>query len=746
MTIFRQLWVVLFVYATTVSAADYLSSEFHPIEGKNLAACKKKLNELTAGWCEIRQSVQHPSISSVWPKEIDQRTRMVTGPSSILEAWNSSAFDKTGYKLYFMGGGHADYGGNEVYEFDLKQGMWTRLTNSSPLNKLYIARDYDLGSPQPWRRLCWMQDIHSVPASPHTYDGLIFSSKTRTLFLYVMRAANGSCFEDKTDRYRNHDDILGNRSVSMGWYEFNPDRVSSRNGLLPLTWKKVFSVANLESKSINQGYPVSAEMGNGDLVFGSKFITQRYDPYKPDISTSKRFSSLADWGDGNMVYDKYRNIVWSLHKKALLSFDGNNGKLLYKIAAQVPHGKSIAVASDKKLYSWDGTGNISVINPDDDRRWKTLDWGVNGPPVGNSRVYGKWVYLEKENLFVGLSTHKTGVWVYKHPGNPVYAEYSEINPQQLIDQAKSGDSVTIPPGTYRSGLFINKSLSVNLKDVLLWGTVNNKGILNIKCDDCKVVIENFSADGIKANCRWGNCAAIKAEGIRFDLSLNKVYINGTVMGILTDNRGGQLILENSLIENTGQNSNSTTLGHGFYAGKIDRVVVKNSIIRRTFRKGHIFKSRAPDTLIENSIFAGMDGRHSRIIDFPCGGKLTIRNSVLQQGKQTDNIDLISVGTEPQHCGGGVHSSDISIKDSWLIFDRNESASEPAANYGFNRIFTWRAPMINLDITDNRIVESTGRLKFDGEGKVPDLSAKNRMFSSRKAAGLGPKELPSISIK
>ncbi len=64
------------------------------INGNNLKDCVTKLTRQGAGWCEISVSKQHPSISSVWPKNLDKKTRMRTGPASILIAWNGAAFDK----------------------------------------------------------------------------------------------------------------------------------------------------------------------------------------------------------------------------------------------------------------------------------------------------------------------------------------------------------------------------------------------------------------------------------------------------------------------------------------------------------------------------------------------------------------------------------------------------------------------------------------------------------------------------
>ena len=186
--------------------------------GDNLKDCVSQLNKQGLGWCEIIANDQHPSISSVWPKNLDDKTSMVTGPASILIAWNSAAFDKEKRILYFWGGGHADYGGNEVYRFDLNIGKWKRLTNPSPLNHLFVMSDYNWRPDQPWRRLCWMPNVNKIPASAHSYDGLIFSHKTKTIFLYAMRPANGSCIEDKTDAYKKNSIVHNHREMMRGWY------------------------------------------------------------------------------------------------------------------------------------------------------------------------------------------------------------------------------------------------------------------------------------------------------------------------------------------------------------------------------------------------------------------------------------------------------------------------------------------------------------------------------------------------
>mgnify|MGYP002712968802 CR=1 FL=1 len=712
--------------------------------GRNLNDCATKLSRYSGGWCEIVAEKNAPSISSVWPENLDKKIHMVVGPKSVLTAWNSAAYDTERQLLYFMGGGHRDYGGNEVYQFSLLEGRWQRLTDPSPLDFLYVNNDYGQRKQKPWRRLCWLPDINQVPGSSHTYDGLIFSHKTDTLFLYSYGSANGSCIEDKEDAYKNSPKILGDRKVSAGWYEFNPSSGDSRNGLEPLQWRKVFDYSDFKISKIHQSYPASVELPNGHLVFGSKFKTVIYDPSKEENRSLMAFSGQADWGDGLKSYDKKRDLIWSIHKNSLLAFDAKTGRNTRQIKQTVPHGKSLAFDDNGIIYSWNGSSKVFQFDPDDEQeQWKMFDWTGNGPVLGDQRVYGKWQYIKEKDLFVGLSSEKTGVWIYKHPKHKKAINFSKLNMNEMLKNAKIGAVVKVPPGNYIQGLVIQKSLTVQLKDVLFYGVSGSKGIINVKCDGCQVVIEDFVGNGNTSGCQRGNCAGIKVEGKNFSLRIKRAHIDSTVMGILTDNRGGELIVEDSLIENTGLNDHSSEVAHGLYAGWIDKVVITNSTIRRPFGNGHVFKSRAKKTIINKSMLVGMDGRPSRVIDYPCGGELTVTNSILQQGDQTDNTDLISIGTEPKYCHGTLRPSDVSITDSWIIFDRDRSPDERSAKHGKNRLFTWRAPVKSINVSNNKIIEQTGQLLFDEEDKLPNLLNQNQLFSSRGEAGIGRTQIPVL---
>ena len=431
------LWLALGV--PPLGAAPF---ELPPAQrGANLADCRAKLDEQGGGWCEIRLLGAQPSISSVWPPDLDRRTRMIVGPRAVLQAWNGAAFDEEGLLLYFMGGGHADYGGNEVYEFDLKTGRWARLTDPSPLSFLYRWREKTQTEAA---RYCWAPDMRRVPAAAHTYDGLQFSKKTRTIFLVMMRAANGSCFDDRRGEYEGDPRILFGRDRGAGIFEFNPARRETCNGLAPLTWRRL-----VLPRGLRLSYPRSLELPDGAMMVGGRTTLYPFDPSSGAVG--KRLWREADFGDGVAEYHPL-GLVLSLHRKALLLRSLQTG-VLERIAAPGLHGKSLAVDESGVVFSWDGKHRVLTIDPRrPERTWRLYDWSGAGPPSGDRRVYSKWQYIAADGVFVGLSDHTTGVWVYKHPAAMPGVVLAKTDPQRLIREAKPGAVVTIPPGLYGQGL------------------------------------------------------------------------------------------------------------------------------------------------------------------------------------------------------------------------------------------------------------------------------------------------------
>tara|TARA_R110002073_G_scaffold332910_2_gene519662 strand:- start:3238 stop:4533 length:1296 start_codon:yes stop_codon:yes gene_type:complete len=361
---------------------------------KNLSQCQAELHDVAGGWCEMRLPGKHPGISALWPK-VDDRIHQVTGPKSVLIAWNSAAYDRRDQVLYFMGGGHADYGGNEVYSFDLKVGEWQRLTDPSALS--YFT-NFSGG------RFKWIPDTRIVPGAFHTYDGLIFRDATRTILVSSLGSANGAQLTP-TNAQLESDKYLKDGGGAMQ-YEFNPSPLEQRNGLDPLQWRRI--------GTHNLFYPKSVQLPDGRIFLGSRNLLREIQFAKNgSIKLGKQGYLTADHGDGLALYDENRDMIWSIHAKVLLGFE-RNGKLVKKISNLPFSSKSLAFDVSGSVVIWDGRHRVAVLDPDNKNgAWSVKDWADRGPQNGDGRVYGKWVHLGA-NYFVGISSDKHGVWIYKH--------------------------------------------------------------------------------------------------------------------------------------------------------------------------------------------------------------------------------------------------------------------------------------------------------------------------------------------
>lgn len=362
---------------------------------KSYTECLSVLG-LQGGFCELSTK-----ISSVYPPITDVNRRF-GDPKNVLVAWGGAAYDKVNKVFYFMGGGHADYAGNEVYSFDLKTAQWKRLTDPSPLD--FIG--YASGSSDAYIKI---PDIRKVPGASHSYDGLQYRQETGTI-LYNTSTPSGKIAAPATSSPADSNFIDGEERKAI--YEFNPSATETRNQLAPLTWRKV-SRERLY-------YPRSVILNDGSYLVGDKFKLYKatFNADNQLITGLTPFSNQPDWGDGFARYDEERNLIWSKHDASLLSFNALTGKLVKKVTHHTSKGKSLAIANDGELVMWDGCSTIDTYDPETDV-WSSKYWGDAGAQPcnqynGYNRIYGKWQHIEGR-VFAGVVNADHGVMIYVKP-------------------------------------------------------------------------------------------------------------------------------------------------------------------------------------------------------------------------------------------------------------------------------------------------------------------------------------------
>lgn len=91
----------------------------------------------------------------------------VSGFRSLVRAWGGATLDTSRRRLMLAGGGHNDYGGNEVLAFDLDRLAWQRLTDPTPFPNRHPE----------------VQNPDGSPISRHTYGGLAYLAGTDRFFV-----------------------------------------------------------------------------------------------------------------------------------------------------------------------------------------------------------------------------------------------------------------------------------------------------------------------------------------------------------------------------------------------------------------------------------------------------------------------------------------------------------------------------------------------------------------------------------
>lgn len=389
-----------------------------PVTGNTLAECVQKLNELGAGWCGMSTGdTRHPSISSVWPAKLDKNTRGNTGPASVLYAWTGAAYD--GRHLYFFGGGHADYNGNEIYRYDVVANEWKRLTDPSPVDYLYYHSKIN--------KFCRIVDTRQVPGGAHTYDGIAYYPPTNELLVVNLGPTQIGCFAS-TSIDRATDPRVIPSSQLRGVYAFSLDT---------LAWRK-----------INNQYwdqPRLEVLPNGEIVLGSKDKLLKYKLTSTGpLEKLRAFGSVPPEWDGVLIYDAKRNVFWSRHRKILWRLNARNGAVSGRFNYATPGSeRSLALDRNGQVILWNGANKIHVLQPES-KRWCVEDWGPKGPgwrkfTAGQQRVYSKFRYLPEHDIYIGLSTHEHPVWVHKRSHlctGPSRAETTQIHPSHSPPKPK----------------------------------------------------------------------------------------------------------------------------------------------------------------------------------------------------------------------------------------------------------------------------------------------------------------------
>ncbi len=286
---------------------------------------------------------------------------------------------------------------------------------------------------------------------------------------------------------------------------------------------------------------------------------------------------------------------------------------------------------------------------------------------------------------------------------------------------KDGSVVIFGSGIYTNGMSINRD-SVTLRGSA--GThfkgASVQGMATFVVNGNNVVIENIECSEVTVPHHNGACVRQNGK----DLTLRYVHFHDSEQGILSAKGSGRLTIENSRFERLGKIGRA----HAVYSNN-DRLEIRYSRFLSSKGEGHEIKSRAPVTLIESSVIASLSGKDSRLIDVSNGGALSVRNSVLQQGPDSSNFQLIGFGLEGMKSG---------VPQSVIIENNTILAEQPRGNVLLG--LPGDDSSISVSITNNDIIAE----RFIYDKYKHNLTDNNQFFTDRLSYGLGPfPELPEI---
>lgn len=327
--------------------------------------------------------------------------------SAVVGAWNGGAFDEERGEFRVHGGGHADYGGNEVYKFDFTTLTWARETDPQPLTGPYQRDTNRDGTP----------DICPAPAvgppATHTYQGFLYVPK---IDRYWLLGTVGYCSDGMGD--------------SAAWeYDANTKTWTAMPDLLKFA---KFTRAVIDPDS-----------GNVLLHVGRQEGWFEIDPIARHIVRAFNKDAFGRYIDGPAVYDAQHRTIYALiggrDVDRLVAYHwprpGESAAMTGRLVAEWPKagrkGWGLAQNASGQLVLWDGAARIVVVDPASGKSWEPDTPGFSQAtvdPEHGSKVYSKFGYIAAVDAFFGISSADQGIVLYR-------LSKGERNPNQAARDA-----------------------------------------------------------------------------------------------------------------------------------------------------------------------------------------------------------------------------------------------------------------------------------------------------------------------
>lgn len=566
----------------------------------------------------------------------------VTGPSAIMSAWSGAAFDPKRRCSYVWGGGHTDYSGNEVYRLDHATWIWSLVTQPDS-----VAGYNGTSGILP----------NGNPAARHTYGGLAVCPVQDMLF-----------------------ETGGAHATDGG-----QDPTSWGLSLGTIAWKQ------LMSSTLTQGADDIAiyEPNRQKVLVANMNAIQWYDP------SANTYTVL-----GKQTLPDYHlfGAIDTADDIAIFVGDGFLARLDLKTGAITQPGSTgdqtivqanapglVYRPADGMFYGYAGGKTLYQLNP------KTLVWTAFTPASGAipaagqpAGTFGRLVYDPAGDLLVYMDDIAKDICAFQFPLAGAVAQIPPVPNSVTVTHASgtvehfatlvgaqavivSGDVISVSGSTFSEGIALPDGVTLNLNGVTLQNATVQGGVGLIATNgNVKIVatapsiIQNVIGDGTAAGIRQVS-GSLDVEG--------PLTIQGCDMGILSGPAcTGTVIGSSVIVQGCGQQVNPNSPGHNLYLEGGNCMFMGTS--RNAIFGGHELKCRAPSLVVTGATIDGSSGDNSRLIDMANGGTLSVNNSTLIQGPNTENTEMIGFAEEGMTLDGRVNS--ISITGNTIKTTRTPS--------------------------------------------------------------------------
>lgn len=386
----------------------------------------------------------------------------IGSPDRVISAWSSMAYDPNANQLIFFGGGHANYGGNEIYTFNLNTFLWERGSLPSEIvNPFGDGIFFTVDGP------------FNAPISAHTYDNQLFLPKANRFVTFGgAKFSKGQIF------------VLEDGATQTGPYfwdpsKADPNKVGGTTGshVNPSTFPSVVGAEAWENRNsfVNAAGPAPDLFVNGTTAYAFEngkevvYVSEaprtggdlfRYVVNDPNDASQDEWqlagkNTLGYAGQGAGAYDPGRRLFVRTAK-----VNGVYGFVAWDLTTEGPANASFQIAPTdlsggafqlddlfgieydtvrEAFVLWDGSTDVWYLRPPGG------DGGADGwtieraPPPGlpggpqqsdgirfasNGKigspfwgVLGKWEYVASHDIFLGVIDPDSGdVWAYKPEG------------------------------------------------------------------------------------------------------------------------------------------------------------------------------------------------------------------------------------------------------------------------------------------------------------------------------------------